>query len=140
MYYRFAFLYIGRVAVIMIVMFSVSFVGHSEIFTKAKLSQEQHLYNADKITLSNKRNIHVIMIDSLTNSAFSKEFLGIRSMAADYMGKLDNAIYAGHMGFVEEEPTLASWATLFALGQETKNTHAFSGRTRSPLTALLRKK
>lgn len=78
------------------------------------------------------------MFDSLTHSAFSENWLGVRNPAADYLSMLDDTIYAGIMGFVERVPTRNSWATLFELERERGNFRAFSGRTPSFLADLLR--
>ena len=79
------------------------------------------------------------VFDSLTHSAFSENYLGVRNPAADYLSMLDDTIYAGIKGFVERVPTRNSWATLFELERERGNYKAFSGRTPSFLTNLLRK-
>ena len=154
MYYRFGPLYIGRMTVLMISLCSLSFMGHSEILADAEHSTGRNSHVTDMVVLDKKNNIHVIMFDALTHSAFSGTFLGVRNPGADYLATLDDTIYAEHMGFIEYVPTKAehmgfneydptkkAWATLFELRRENEehNYGAFSGRTPSLLTALLRK-
>ncbi len=122
----------------MIGLCSVSFMGHSEFLADFEHSKWRNYHETDRISLNRKNNVHVIMFDSLTHSAFSETFIGVRNPAADYLATLDDTIYADHMGFAEHVLTKPAWATLFELGGG-KNNGAFSGRTTSLLTALLRK-
>ena len=138
-YYRFGVLYIGRVSVLMVPLCIVSFLGHADIFAGPEHSSERVSAETDMVSLDRKTNIHVIVFDSLTHSAFSENYLGVRNPATDYLSMLDDTIYAGIKGFVEYVPTRNSWATLFELERERGNYKAFSGRTPSFLTDLLRK-
>ena len=94
--------------------------------------------NFDTIELDKKTNVHIIMLDSLTHSAFTREFMGIENPAADYLETLDDTIYAGSSGFSERIPTMNAWGTVFNLGTRHHDRGFFSGRTPSRLTALLR--
>ncbi len=138
-YYRFGVLYIGRVSVLMVSLCITSFLGHADIFAGPERSSERVSADTDMVSLDRKTNIHVIMFDSLTHSAFSENYLGVRNPAADYLSMLDDTIYAGIKGFAEHVPTRNSWAALFELERERGNYKAFSGRTPSFLTGLLRK-
>ena len=99
----------------------------------------------DTFELDKKTNVHVIMLDSLTHSPFSKEFMGVENYAADHLATLDDTIYAGSLGFSENVPTRAAWGNLFnlgrgfTLGKGRANYGFFSGSTPSRLTALLRR-
>ena len=66
--------------------------------------------------LQRKPNIHVIMFDALTNSAFSREFLGVTNLPDEYLSGLSDAISADSLGFQENVPTRGAWNTLFGLG------------------------
>ena len=55
--------------------------------------------------MDRKPNVHVIMLDSFTHSPFAEEFMGVENPAADYLATLDDTIYAGGMGFVENVAT-----------------------------------
>lgn len=112
----------------------LSFAGHAGFSLPTGASRD-----FDTVGLEKTPNIHVIMLDSLTHSPFSREFMGVENPAADYLATLDDAIYAGYLGFVETTPTAYSWSTLFNLGQESRNTAAFSGSSPSRLTVLLRR-
>ena len=137
-YFRFGVLYIGRVSAVIAALGVLSFMGHSEMFAASMLPEEQGQPGSGVISLDRKKSIHVIMFDSLTHSDYSESFLGVGNPAADYLSKLDDAIYAGHMGFAEYVPTRKSWAALFELEKGSRNHKAFSGHTRSFLTDLLR--
>ena len=102
-------------------------------------SDQAAVYQKDPVTLDRRPNVHVIMLDSFTHTAFTREFMGMENPAADYLAGLDDAIYAGAAGFVEAGITRPSWALLFALDrQEGRSDYAaVSGRTPSLLTALL---
>ena len=117
----------------------MSFIGHSEIWDDFERSKGRNAYETDVVSFNKTSNIHVIMFDALTHSAFSETFMGVRNPAADYLATLDDTIYAGHMGFVEQSHTASSWASLFELGRPVINDGAFSGRVPSFLTALLKK-
>ena len=137
-YYRFGVLYRGRVSVLMVVLGAMSFMGHSGIFIEDGRLEEPGQADTGVITLDRKTSIHVIMFDSLTNSSFSRSYLGVRNPAADYLSNLDDAIYAGNKGFAEYVPTRKSWAALFELERGSRNYDAFSGHAPSLLTGLLR--
>ena len=126
-YYRFGVLYIGRVSVLMVPLCITSFLGHADIFAGPERSSERVSAVTDMVSLDRKPNIHVIVFDSLTHSAFSENYLGVRNPAADYLSMLDDTIYAGTKGFVEHVPTRNSWATLFELERERGNYKAFFG-------------
>ena len=49
------------------------------------------------------------MLDSFTNSSFSKEFMGVENPAAVDLATLGDTIYAGRLGFSEHVPTKAAW-------------------------------
>lgn len=89
--------------------------------------------------MDRRPNVHVIMLDSFTHSAFTREFMGMENPAASYLASLDDAIYAGNRGFADAAGTRESWGVLFALGKACGVTSqgTFSGRESSPLTALL---
>ena len=90
--------------------------------------------------MDKKTNVHVIMLDALTHSPFTEEFMGVENPAADYLATLEDTIYAGSLGFSENVPTKASWWALFNLGQEESRPPGFfSGATPSRLTVLLRR-
>ena len=137
-YYRFGVLYMGRVSAVIAALGVLSFMGHSEMFAASARAEERNRPETGVISLDRKTSIHVIMFDSLTHSDYSESFLGVGNPAADYLSKLDDAIYAGHMGFAEYVPTRKSWAALFELEKGSRNHKAFSGHTRSFLTDLLR--
>ncbi len=111
----------------------LAFMGHAQ----PAVSTVKSLY-FDSVELDRKMNVHVIMLDSFTHTPFTKEFMGIENPAADHLASLDDAIYAGGMGFVEHVPTKIAWASLFNLGQRSVNYGSFSGSTPSRLTVLLR--
>ena len=113
-YYRISAFFIGRMAVLMIGLCGLSFMGHSEIW---EFQSGGNDYETDMVSLNKTSNIHVIMSDALVHSAFSETFMGVRNPAADYLATLGDTIYAGHMGFVEQASTLPSWATLFEIGR-----------------------
>ena len=143
-YYRFGVLYSGGVSVLMVSLCLVSFLGHADIFAapdrfSERVSADTAPPDTGIVSLDRKTNIHVIMFDSLTHSAFSENWLGVRNPAADYLSTLDDTIDAGITGFAERVPTRNSWATLFELERERGNHRAFSGRAPSFLTDLLRK-
>ena len=138
-YYRFGVLYSGRVFVLVVSLCIVALLGHADIFTGPEHSSERVSADTDMVSLDRKTNIHVIVFDSLTHSAFSENYLGVRNPATDYLSTLDDTIYAGIKGFVERVPTRNSWAMLFELERERGSYTAFSGRTPSFLTDLLRK-
>ena len=143
LYYRFSSPYIVRIAVMMLALSTVSFMNHSDFaFIKKNTS-----YSEKAVMLDNKKNIHVILLDAFTHSAFSEAFLGVRNSAADYLSSLDNTIDAGYMGFSEYVPTREAWATIFELSdfsvpynkRPAFNIKAFSGSQPSLLTSILRK-
>ena len=112
----------------------LSFAGHAGFSVSTGSSRDFDMIEMDKRT-----NVHVIMLDSLTHSSFSKEFMGVENSAADYLASLDDTIYAGSLGFSEHVPTKASWGALFNLGRKSRDRGFFSGATPSRLTVLLRK-
>ena len=120
MYYHFAFFMISKVAIIVILLSGLSFIGHSNIgyeYIKKIIRHKEHISSdLEKISLDNKPNIHVIMIDSLTHSKFTNVFLGTKSPAADYLATLDNTIYASNMGFSERVFTKRILGDTFRIG------------------------
>ena len=142
-YYRFSDLYIGRMAVMISALSAFSFMNHSDIvFIKKDAS-----YSAETVMLDNKRNIHVILLDSFVHSAFSEAFLGVRNPAADYLSSLEDTVDAGYMGFSEYSNTLDTWADIFKLSKYSDSNKirelkfqymAFSGSLPSLLTNILR--
>ena len=108
MYFRFATLNIRKTTILVSALLGASFMGHAKI-TKKYVNKTLDIEN---VALSKKNNIHVIMIDSLTHSEFTKTYMGINNPAADYLASLNNVIYAGNMGFSERVPTKPAWATL----------------------------
>ena len=114
---------------------ALSFAGHAGLSVSTGSPQD-----FDSIELDRKTNVHVIMLDSLTHSQFSKEFMGVESSAADYLATLNDGIDAGALGFVENVWTKVSWRTLFNLGRKGQGNGngSFSGRDPSHLTVLLR--
>ena len=137
-YFRFGAFHAVKASILMLTLCVLSFMGHSEIFDKSVLAQEQGPADNRVIRLTRKTSIHVIMFDSLTHSNYSKSFLGVENPAADYLSVLDDTIYAGNRGFVEYVPTRQAWAGLFELDRSSSNYGAFSGQARSLLTDLLR--
>ena len=145
-YYRIGQSNIAGVTVSMLALSTVSFFGHAGM--DAGMGADNNLQpshpNMDvaDITLDRTPNIHVIMFDALTNSEFSREFLGQGSVGADYLAQLDDSIYAGKMSFCERVPTIQCWDALFGLGilgpgKSSRSLH-FSGALPSPLSHLLR--
>ena len=112
----------------------LSFAGHSGLSVSTGKPR-----NFDTVEMDRKPNVHVIMLDSFTHSPFAEEFMGVENPAADYLATLDDTIYAGGMGFVENVATLRSWGTLFNLGRWYRNPGFFSGTAPSRLTVLLRR-
>lgn len=111
----------------------LSLAGHAGISVSTAPPRGFDVFELDK-----KTNVHVIMLDSLTHSPFSREFMGVENPASDHLATLDDAIYAGSLGFSENVPTRAAWGTLFNLGQGRARRGFFSGTTPSRLTVLLR--
>ena len=78
------------------------------------------------------------MFDALTNSAFSREFLGVTNLPDEFLSGLSDAISADSLGFQENVPTHGAWNTLFGLGiKVSRRFRPFSGFDQSPLTLLL---
>ena len=117
----------------------LSFIGHAELTTGIQSSSYQHPnMKFGTMDLQHKPNIHVIMFDALTNSAFSREFLGVINLPDEYLSGLSDAISADSLGFQENVPTRGAWNTLFGLGIRIPLRYRpFSGFHRSPLTLLL---
>ena len=138
-YYRVGVLYIGSVCVLVVSLCIVSLLGHTDLFTGPERTSERVFADTDLVSLDRKTSIHVIVFDSLTHSTISENYLGVRNPATDYLSTLDDTIYAGIKGFVERVPTRNFYAALFELEREKGNYKAFSGRTPSFLTGLLRK-
>ena len=118
-----------------LVLCGLSFVSHAEFSMSNGVLDER-----EAIALGKKTNIHVIAIDSLTNSAYSKVFMGVDNAASDYLVGLENTIYAGAMGFAEQVPTKRFWGALMNLDKThtSDDWRAFSGYKSSYLTHLLR--
>ena len=127
----------GGTACAILLLCALSLAGHAGFSVSSAPPRDFDTFELDK-----KTNIHVIMLDSLMHSPFSKEFMGVENPAADYLATLDDAIYAGGMGFSENVPTKQAWGTVFNLGHNLGKgrTHYgyFSGSMPSRLTTLLR--
>ena len=137
LYFRIGFERAGWTGCAVLLLCVLSLVGHAGLSVSSGPSRE-----FDTFELDEKTNVHIIMLDSLTHSPFSKEFMGVENQAADHLATLDDTIYAGSLGFSENVPTRAAWGTLFNLGfdlgQRRTYYGSFSGSTPSRLTALLR--
>ena len=114
------------------------------VFTSAKEAPaiEKHAASDEKhsmFELKHRPNVHMVMFDSLSTSKFTKEFIGIDNPASDYLSEMENTLFAGNRGFVEEVPTKKSWNFVFNLGTRSyeKGDYLFSGIHRSPLSELL---
>ena len=117
----------------------ISFIGHAD-FAASELSKsktDDSLREIGSLSLDNKPNIHIVMLDSLADSSFTSEFMGIRNPAADLIASLSDAIYAGNLGFSEFVPTKAAWGALFNLGDEGTSDY-FTGVKPGRLNVLLR--
>ncbi len=136
-YFRFGVDYPLQISTLMLALCVVSFMGHSGFFAEAEPEEQPNLTASGVVTLDRKISIHIIMLDSLTHSDYSKSFLGVSNPAADYLATRDDAVYAGNRGFVEYVPTRNSWAALFELERGRGNHSAFSGHAPSLLTDLL---
>ena len=123
-----------KTSCVMIILILLALQGH-----RAGAAEHQE-HGHDPVTLDRQPNVHVIMLDAFTHTAFTHEFMGMENPAADYLAELDDAIYAGAAGFVEATPTKPSWSMLFELGREggATNHGAFAGHTPSLLATLLR--
>ena len=113
----------------------LSFAGHAGLSVSTGPSPS---HDFDTIEMDKKTNVHVIMLDSLTHSHFSKEFMGVENPAADHLAALEDTIDAGSLGFSEHVPTMNAWGSLFNLGRRSRNRGFFSGLEPSRLTVLLR--
>ena len=112
---------------------ALSFAGHAGFSASTAPLQD-----FDTVELDKRTSVHVVMLDSLTPSSFSREFMGVDNPAADLLATLDDTIYADSSGFSENVPTKRAWGTLFNLGQRSRHPGFFSGATPSRLTVLLR--
>lgn len=133
LYFRIGLERVRATACAVVLLCVLSFAGHAGLSLSTEPTRDFETVELDK-----KTNIHVIMLDSLTHSAFSKEFMDIENPAADFLAALDDTIYADNMGFSENVPTKYAWGTLFNLGRSSRDSGFFSGTTPSRLTALLR--
>ena len=139
-YYRLGQTHIVKIAVAMLGISLISFMGHAEYLIggiEDSIEEHPNMHLAE-ISLDRTPNIHVIKFDALTHSAYSKEFMGVTNLAADYLSELDDAFYAGTWGFQENVQTKNAWATMFGLGAKGSGRHPFSGAGASPLTSILR--
>ena len=123
-----------KTSCVMIILILLALQGH-----RASAAEHQE-HGHDPVMLDRRPNVHVIMLDAFTHTAFTREFMGMGNPAADYLAGLDDAINAGAAGFVEATPTKPSWSMLFELGREggATNHGAFAGHTPSLLATLLR--
>ena len=139
-YYRVSASHIVGTVFTMVGLCVLSFIGHAELTTGIQSSSYQHPnMKFGTMDLQHKPNIHVIMFDALTNSAFSREFLGVINLPDEYLSGLSDAISADSLGFQENVPTRGAWNTLFGLGIKVPRRYRpFSGLDQSPLTLLLR--
>jgi len=124
----------------MVFLCSLACIPHSPIFaTWGVDTRVASLKFTDKaVVLDKKTNIHVIALDSLSNSAFTREFLGVDNPADKYLSTLNNSIYAGNMGFTEQVATTGFWKSLFELDKSKGKRATFSGHYPSLLTVTLR--
>ena len=139
-YYRISSSHIVGTVFAMLGLCVLSFIGHAELTTGIQSSSYQHPnMKFGTMDLQHKPNIHVIMFDALTNSAFSREFLGVINLPDEYLSGLSDAISSGNLGFQENVATRYAWNTLFGLGINIPLGYwPFSGFDQSPLTLLLR--
>ncbi len=115
----------------------LSLFSHSEL--SSHLVHSEKFEDFGETQLATKPNIHIVMFEALTTSAFSEEALSIPNPASDYMSKMSDALFASNRGFTEAFPTRNSWNTVFNLGIENPwSGSVFSGLLASPLTTLLR--
>lgn len=133
LYFRIGFEHVHWTAAAVLLLCVLSFAGHAGLYVSIGPPRD-----FDAVKLDKKPNVHVIMLDSFTHSSFSKEFMGVPNPAADHLATLDDAIYAGSLGFSENVPTTAAWGTLFNLGWRSRDRGFFSGSAPSRLTTLLR--
>ena len=134
LYFRIGLERIGPTACAVLLLCVLSFAGHAG-FSVPTTGPSQGF---DSIELDKRTNVHVIMLDSFPHTSFAKEFMGVESPAADDLAALDDTIYAGSMGFSENDTTQPAWATLFNLGHTGGDTGSFAGSAPSRLSALLR--
>ena len=139
-YYRVSASHIVGTVFTMVGLCVLSFISHAELTTGIQSSSYQHPnMKFGTMDLQHKPNIHVIMFDALTNSAFSREFLGVTNLPDEFLSGLSDAISADSLGFQENVPTRNAWNTLFGLGIKVpRRFRPFSGLDQSPLTLLLR--
>ena len=133
LYFRIGLERVRGTACAVLVLCVLSFAGHAGL---SVLTASYRDFATIKI--GKKTNVHVIMLDSFTNSSFSKEFMGVENPAAIDLATLGDTIYAGRLGFSEHVPTKAAWGALFNLGQRNREPGFFSGTAPSRLTVLLR--
>lgn len=145
--------------VMAVLVFLALFIGHAPAIMVGQNGSDsahsQATYEDYQLALERRPNVHVIMLDAFTHTAFTREFMDMENPAADYLAGLDDAIYAGAAGFVEAGATKASWVMLFELEQRGqavvpqdsqqdrfyhlgKAYYVVSGRLPSRLTVLLR--
>ena len=138
LYFRIGYGRAGWTGCAILLLCALSLAGHAGFSVSTEPPRVFDPFELDK-----KTNIHVIMLDSFTHSAFTKEFMDVSNPATEHLATLDDAIHAGSLGFSENVPTRLAWRTLFNLGHELGQGEAhygfFSGATPSRLTALLRK-
>ena len=139
-YYRVGSSHIVGTVFTMLGLCVLSFIGHAELTTGIQSSSYQNPnMKFGTMDLQHKPNIHVIMFDALTNSAFSREFLGVTNLPDEFLSGLSDAISADSLGFQESVPTRNAWNILFGLGIKIPlRFRPFSGLDQSPLTLLLR--
>ncbi len=138
-YFRIGLARVREVAGVAIALCAISLASHAGIEYRggpSPLSDDGHLEFA-ALELDNRPNVHVVMLDALASSSFTEEFMGFRNPAADRLASLDDALYAGAMGFSEQDATKEAWGALFNLGQDGTS-RSFSGVSPSRLSALLR--
>ena len=134
-YFWIGFRHIRTIVATILALSLVSFVGHATGHYSIDRDVDYSVFK-----LNSKPNIHVIMLDALTTSPLTQEFLGIENQATDYLASLDDVKYARPFGYSESSSTRKSWGTLFQLGQSIDKLDylAFSGQKPSRLTKLLR--
>ena len=135
LYFRIAISRIRTAVFSVLILCLLSFFGHAGlIFPIDHFAPTKF----ESLHLSRKPNIHVIMLDALTHSQFTREFLGIGSVAADALENKTDSIYAGTLGFAEHVPTKSAWGTLFNLDLGKPEPLAMSGIKPSHLAVLLK--
>ena len=142
LYFRLGGRSFKKLTAIVVGLCALSLFSHVNLFKLAfsSVDQDPELEKYAAFELASRPNVHMIMFESLTASDFTKEFLAVENPAADYLSKMEDAIFAGNFGFAEEIPTRRSWSFIFNLGTKRSRSGSafmFSGIHPSPLSELL---